>query len=165
MMLYDVLPGPADCMRLALSENGEWGRMMLAGAVIGERDWSEEFIERRKDRDADDQHRAELDSQPLLQQRDLAFQFHDILLGDQPLLHHARLFPGQDFGLGLGHARPGQALDEVMRVECNDVRFHEAQGNARHSLLQAMIAARMPPGDDIMATLNKSIQNSSERAG
>ena len=165
MVRYRVLPGPPILCAPALNENSEWGRLILAGALSGAGRWSEELVERREDGDANDQHRAEPDGQLLLHYRDLAsyfldceFHFHDVLLVGQPLLEHARLFFGQDFGLGLGHARPDQALDEVMRVECKDVRFycHEAQGNARRGLLQAGIPARMPPKDDRMVIPNNN---------
>ena len=158
MVRYRVLPGlPMPCAP-ALKKNGEWGRLILAGALSGARRRSEEPIERREDGDADDQHRAKPDGQLLFQFPDIAFHFHDVLLGGQPLLDHARLLPGQDFGLGLGHARPDQALDEVMGVECKDVcfYFHKAQGNVRRGLLQAMIAARMGLKDDRIKAPNKN---------
>ena len=124
MVCYRVLPGALIPCALALQKNSEWGRLILAGALSGARRRSEEFIQRREDGNANDQHRAEPDGQLLLQFPDIAFHFHDVLLGGQPLPRHASLFPGQDFGLGLGHARPEQALDEVMGVKGKAVCFH-----------------------------------------
>ena len=145
MVRYRVLSGAPMPCTLALKENGEWGRLILAGALSGAGRRSEEFIQRREDDNANDQHRAEPDGQLLLQFPDIAFHFLDVLLGGQPLLHQARLFFGQDFGLGLGHARPDQALDEVMRVKGKDVRlrFHKVQVSGWRGLLQAMIPARI----------------------
>ena len=138
MVRYRVLPGAPIPCALALKKNSEWARLILAGALSGARRRSEELVERREDGDADDQHGTEPDGQPLFHYRDLAsyfldceFHFHDVLLVGQPFPRHASLFPGQDLGLGLGHARPDQALDEVMGVECKDVCFycHKAQLN------------------------------------
>ena len=44
-------------------------------------------------------------------------QFLEIALGGQALVERKELFSGEDFGLGLGHAHPGQALDQIVSVE------------------------------------------------
>lgn len=53
MVRYRVLPGAPSPCALALQKNGEWGRLILAGALSGARR-SEELVERREDGDAND---------------------------------------------------------------------------------------------------------------
>ena len=49
----------------------------------------------------------------------------------------AGLSPGEDFGLGLGHADAGQALDKFMGVEGGGFCLHGMQGNGWGGGLQA----------------------------
>ena len=84
---------------------------------------------------------AELDGQFLFHLLGVAFQFGfgDLkfvfegefkgFFGNQTFIKVGLLF-GEDFGLGLGHAGPGQAFDEGVSVKDGDLSLHEAQNSA-----------------------------------
>ena len=51
-------------------------------------------------------------------------QILEIALGCQVLVEHKELPNGEDFGLGLGHARLGQALNQIVSVEGGGLHAH-----------------------------------------
>ena len=51
-------------------------------------------------------------------------QLLEIALGGQALVEHKEMFNGEDFGLGLGHAHPGQALNQIVSVEGGGLHAH-----------------------------------------
>ena len=51
-------------------------------------------------------------------------QLLEIALGGQALVECKELFSGEDFGLGLGHAHPGQALDQIVSVDGGGLHAH-----------------------------------------
>ena len=51
-------------------------------------------------------------------------QLLEITLGGQALVESKELFSGEDFGLGLGHAHPGQALDQIVSVDGGGLHTH-----------------------------------------
>ena len=62
----------------------------------------------------------------------------EVFFGDQPLIK-VGLPIGEDFGLVLGHASLGQALDEGVGVE-GGLRLHERQNSGWGGRMQAGLA-------------------------
>ena len=63
----------------------------------------------------------------------------EVFPGDQAFIEVGLPF-GEDCGLVLGHAGPGQALDKGMSVEGDGLCFHKTQDNGRGGGLQAGVA-------------------------
>lgn len=59
----------------------------------------------------------------------------EVFFGNQAFIELGLPF-GENFGLGLGHARPGQALDEGVSIEGGGLRLHGAQSSAWGGALQ-----------------------------